>query len=446
MVSSDKHRIRSFADGCRIMVAASAVAFLMILLPLQLHAQTFSVVHSFTGGADGRIPAAGLTMDRAGNLYGTASAGGTQYCSGNGCGVVFKLSSIGGNWIFTTLYNFQQGSDGANPTARVIFGPNGNLYGTTSQGGGVGDACNALLGGCGTVFKLSPPASACKSALCPWRETVLYRFNGDDGASPGGEVVFDQSGNLYGTTAFGGTSGACNPYGTFGCGNVFELMPAQGLWTESVLYNFLADGNDGTEPFANVIFDAAGNLYGTTYAGGVYGGGAVFQLTASSTGWTENILYNQFNFPGGIRPWSGLAFDAAGNLFGTTSRGQPDQTGGTAFKLAPAGDGSWTFSTLYTFLTDDFAGRGPAAGLVMDSAGNFYGTSYTGGAYGDGFVYKMTPQGVVTSLHDFCAGGYPCTDGCAPESTVVLDASGNLYGTASVCGSHGEGVVWKIAP
>ena len=261
------------------------VLLLVLLTPQPAQAQTFKVIHTFTGGADGAWPYAGLTMDRAGNLYGTAQAGGggnlrSSGCGGSGCGTVFKLVPRGSGWVFTTLYSFQGGSDGAVPTARVIFGPDGSLYGTTSVGGA----------GYGTVFKLQPPLVACKSALCPWTETVLYRFTGgSDGANPGGgDLIFDKAGNLYGTAQYGGyEGGSCSETG--GCGVVFELTPSSSGWIYSVIHRFTG-GADGGYPYSGVISDNAGNLYGTAGGGGSSGGGTVYELIPSGSGWQEKTL------------------------------------------------------------------------------------------------------------------------------------------------------------
>ena len=164
------------------------------------------MLHTFTNGADGRDPAAGLTMNRSGNLYGTAAYGGRTNCDQeNGCGTVFKLTKVQGGWVFSTLYQFNY-SDGMAPAARVIFGPDGSLYGTTEFGGNSNPTCENLFSGCGVVFKLSPPPTTCRSTSCPWNEKVLYNFTGDDGAFPENEVAFDSTGSLYGTTQFGGTA------------------------------------------------------------------------------------------------------------------------------------------------------------------------------------------------------------------------------------------------
>jgi len=211
------------------------VILVFSLVAVPVAAQTFTVLHSFTGYGDGSLPTAGLTADGTGNFYGTATSGGT-----NNHGTVFKLSSAGSGWVVTPIYSFQAGTDGAYPQARVVFGPDGTLYGTTTFGG-------ALYG---TVFNLRPPAAACKTALCPWTETVLYRFTGgSDGAYPElGDLTFDSSGNIYGTTGGGA-----------GTSTVFKLSRSGQSWTFSVLYTFTC-GNDGCEPYSGVIFDQAGTF------------------------------------------------------------------------------------------------------------------------------------------------------------------------------------------
>jgi len=409
----------------RAATAALAIAavFALTVVTQSAQAQTFNVIHNFTGGADGAGPEAGLTMDRAGNLYGTASVGGS---SGNG--TVFRLSKKSSGWVFTPLYSFQGPPDGANPEARVVLGPDGSLYGTTYFGG----AC----GGCGTVFNLKPPTTACKTALCPWTETVLYRFSGgSDGANPGvGDLIFDQAGNLYGTTTGGGA---------YGYGTVFELVPSQGGCTEKVLYSFTG-GYDGSQPFAGLIFDKSGNLYGTTAYGSSYSAGTVFRLTPSGSGWTVNVLHVFQDQSDGSNPFGGLVFDQSGNLYGDTWHGGQD-TGGTVFKLAPS-NGSWTYSVVYNF--DGTGPYGSAASLVMDGAGNLYGTTVDDGhgPSGNGNVFELTPSGggwTYTSLYDFPGGN----DGGQPVGNVIFDANGNLYGTGYYGGDYNpNGVVWEITP
>lgn len=411
------------------------VLFLVTLMPQPAQAQTFKVIYNFTNGQDGASPDAGLTMDRAGNLYGTASAGGSDHD-----GTVYRLKRSGSNWVFNTLYSFVGGGDGVAPRSRLIFGPNGSLYGTTTYGGG-STACPT---GCGTVFSLRPPASDCKTASCDWQETVLYRFmGGNDGAHPNlAELILDGMGNLYGTTPDGGGSG-CRDCGE---GTVYKLTPSNGGWTERVLHSFTG-GADGGLPAAGVIFDQVGNLYGTTDYGGNlacnpgYGCGTVFQLTPSGSGWMEKVLYTFQGASDGASPLGGLIFDSLGNLYGSTSYNAFDFLGGgTVFELTPS-NGGWTLTTLHSFT--GFGGSEDS--LIMDTAGNLYGTTVLDGAYGNGSVFKLTPSGkgwAYTDLHDFTGG----SDGAVPFSGVTLDADGNLYGTAALGGANGDGVVWEITP
>jgi len=410
------------------------VLLLVLLTPQPAQAQTYQVLHNFTGGADGAVPEAGLTMDQAGNLYGTANTNGA-----GGWGTVFKLSHKGSAWVFNPLYSFAGGNDGAGPFDRVIFGPDGSLYGTTYYG--LGNGC-AEGHGCGTVFDLKPYLTTCRTALCGWQETVLYSFTGGgDGAHPFlGDLIFDRAGNLYGTTLYGGA---------YGQGEVFELAASNGGWTESVLYSFTG-GSDGAVPYTGLIFDNVGNLYGTTSFGGdlgcdVYneGCGTVFQLTPSGSGWTENVLYSFQNRNEGGYPWGGLIFDQAGNLYGTTVLGGTGN-GGTAFELTPSkGAVPWAFELVYGFSGD--GNYGSVGGLAMDPSGNLYGTTLEDGAYGAGSVFKLTPSSggwTYTSLHDFTGG----SDGMGPVSNVTFDVEGNLYGTAELGGAYGNGVVWEITP
>ena len=391
--------------------AALAIAFLLIVVATPAQAQTFTVLHTFTGGQDGTYLTAGVTLDQAGNLYGTADEGG-----GAGYGTVYKLRHNGSGWIFNLLYSFNGGDDGAYPGARVVFGPNGTLYGTTSGGGASSQ---------GTVFNLRPSPTVCLSALCAWTETVVYPFAvNPDGANPAyGDLIFDQAGNIFGTTGTGGNND--------GNGTVYELTPSGSGWTESVLYRF--SGNDGSNPQGGLILDNAGSLYGTTYRGGGFGGGTIFELTPSGSGWTEKVLYNFRTGTDGGAPIAGLIFDPSGNLYGATTDGGPGGAG-TVFKLTPSG-GSWTYSLLYSLAA--LSQCGPWGTLVMDGAGNLYGTTLCTGTHGFGSVFELTPSGppwTYTSLHDFTDG----SDGGRPISNVVIDpVSGNLYGTAG-------SVVWEI--
>lgn len=395
-------------------VAASAIAVLMIVAATEAQGQTFTVLHTFSG-PDGDSLEAGLTMDQAGNLYGTAYGGGnfSGVCQGVGCGVVFKMTRHGSEWVLNPLYKFS-GSDGSNPAARVLFGPDGSLYGTTVYGG----ASNA-----GIVFRLQPPPTACKAVLCLWTETVLYSFTGGaDGAYPTyGDLNFDQAGNVYGTTNSGGsTAGYCSD--NSGCGVVFELSPSRGGWTENVLHTF--QWNDGAEPYAGVIFDSAGNIYGTAAFGGTGGYGVVYELTPSGSGWTEIVLYNfDFGDDGG-GAYGGLIADSSGNLYGVNTEGG-SSGGGAAYELSPSG-GGWTFNVLYGFT----AYQGSLAKLAMDSSGNLYGTIFIGTPE----VFRLTPSDGHYNLTGFNGGA-----GDYPYGNMILDSAGNLYGTAG-------DVVFEITP
>lgn len=402
---------------------------LVLVAVLPMHAQTYTVLYNFSNGADGGAPQAALTRDSAGRLYGTTLDGGAGY------GTVFRMTNQNGSWIFSNLYKFEGNNgnnDGAGPIAKMVIGPNGSLYGTTvAGGGGSGSGC-ADFGyeGCGTVFNLQPPFSICKSITCPWHETVLLPFvTGPGGVYPFGAVAFDSHGNIYGTTQLGS-----------GLGTVYELAYSGGAWSGSTLVSFT--GTNGGEPYDTLVLDSAGNLYGTARGGGANGYGVVFELSNTGSGWQETILHS-FDDSDGAEPFGGLIFDSHGNLYGTTSSGGPGN-GGTVFELSPSG-GGWQFSLLYSFTG---AGQwGPADSLTIDSAGNLYGTAYKDGANSEGSVFELSPTGqgwVFTDLHDFSGG----SDGCNPNGGVVLDAAGNIYGTTTGCGTYPNqyGTVWKIVP
>ncbi len=399
-------------------LALTIVFVLMIVASPAAQAQTFNVLYNFTGGSDGANPHAGATMDEAGNLYGTTHGGGAGY------GTVYQLKHKGSGWTVNPLYSFTGGSDGAIPISTVVFGPDGALYSTTSFGG-IGD---------GVLFKLRPSPTACKTALCTWSENVLYTFQGgSDGINPIG-LVLDQAGNIYGTTSGGGA---------YSNGTAYELTSSGSGWTEGILHSFGA-ASDGSVPYRSVmIFDSAGNLYGTTYFGGSNNSGTVFQLMPSGTGWVENVIYSFQGGSDGRYPYAGLVFDQSGNLYGATSDGGTGG-GGTVFRLSPSG-GGWSYSLLYSITGPAGDQCGPAWTLVMDGGGDLYGTTQCDGANNLGNVFKLTPSGgswTYTSLHDFTGGG---NDGEFPLS-VILDTSGNLYGTTVVGGTKAEGVVWEITP
>ena len=404
-----------------------AVAITCALAVIGAPAQTFSVIYNFSGGADGSTPMAGLTMDRAGNLYGTANYGGNVggNCGAAGCGTVFRLTSHNANWVFTPLYAFAGGNDGANPqAANVVIGPNGSLFSTTFLGGGT---CDGNAQGCGTVFNLQPPPTTCRTSQCAWNENVLFRFSGENGSGPVGAVVFDSAGNLLGVTILGGLNHG---------GTVYQLN--SGNWQESVLshpYGY---------PGSGITLSNTGNLYGSTFSGG-NNYGSVYELVQQGSEWILTSLYKFNNASDGGYPKAGVIFDQAGNLYGATGA-SGSGNGGTVFELTPS-NGNWTYNTLYSFTGPNNGALvvGPVATLVMDNAGNLYGTTLVDGAQGYGAVFKLTPSNgtwTYTSLHDFTNG----SDGAYPYSNLVFDAQGNLYGTASAGGANGLGVVFKIAP
>jgi uncharacterized repeat protein (TIGR03803 family) len=409
----------------------------VLLAAIAAQGQTYTVLYSFNSsqGGNGYDPVAGVTLDRAGNLYGTTARGGFGTGCQPGCGVVYKLTHRGSSWLFAPLYSFHGLSDGAMPFSRPVIGPDGTLYGTTFLGG------NGCSGECGVVYNLRPPAHASPSLLTSWTQTVLYSFFGvNDGQNPGsGDLIFDSAGNLYGTTSEGG-GGFCTGQG---CGTVYELTHSHSGWSENILHAFSEVG-DGALPYGGLIFDPAGNLYGMTVAGGLHNRGMVYQLTPSGMGWSEHQVYVLDGGTTGDGPYSTPVLDQAGNLYGTACCGGPTG-GGTVFQLTHSQN--WTLNMLHTFSGQMV--QGPQSGLVMDSAGNLYGTTNQEGAYGYGSVFKLTPQNggwSFTSLHDFCVGGQTCTDGANPAGTLELDAAGNLYGTATTGGVNGGGVVFEITP
>ncbi len=403
-------------------VIAVTLIMALILAPGASAAGTYKILHRFTGGADGEDVPSGLIFDTAGNLYGTTFYGGS-----GGNGTVFELTpNSDGSWTESVLYNFTGGTDGGNPFAGVIFDQAGNLYGTTYHGGA----------GYGTVFELTPNQDG------GWTENVLYSFTGgSDGNEPVGGVIFDAVGNLHGTTTWGGAAGL---------GTVFELTPnSDGSWTESVLHSFKG-GKDGSYPDrGSLVFDAAGNLYGAAADGGkggcnvfAPGCGAIFELTPNSNGtWTEKVLHRFSGGKEGEAPEATLVFDKAGNLYGSTWIGGSHGVG-NVFELVPNADGSWKEKVLHQF---QGGSNGPMRGVIFDQAGNLYGTKFDGGTHGAGYVFELMPQANGSwkekALHQFTGKG-----GANPWAVPIFDPAGNLYGTAQAGGTGGDGVVFEITP
>jgi len=397
----------------KVFTAVTVMVIVTLVLTSGTAAATqFKVLHAFTWA---KSPTGNLTFDAAGNLYGTTSRGGTW-----GYGAVYKLApNPDGSWMASILHSFKgTPTDGRFPQARLIFDTAGNLYGTTYFGG-VDDI--------GVVFKLTPNPDE------SWTESTVYSFTGLDGVHPAAGLIFDAAGNLYGTTQGGGA---------YYWGAVFRLSPnPDGSWTESTLYSFCspADCSAGHGPSGELIFDASGNLYGTTPW---ENDGYVFKLTPNpDRTWSESTLYafcaQRYCCCNG--PSAGPIFDAAGNLYGTTPSGGT-YNAGTVYKLAPNPDGSWTESVLHSFTGAD--GAYPYAGLIFDAGGNLYGTTQQGGCAGYGVVFKLTPASSgwrETVLHDFLGVGK------YPYAGLTMDVAGNLYGTASA-GRNNYGIVFEITP
>ena len=401
--------------------ATTAVWTLAIVLVLTLaagaaQAQSFQVIHTFSG-PDGAQPNAGLTLDRAGRLYGTVRTG----HSGSNWGGAYWLRRLGTGWIFSTLYIF----DGTLED-RVVFGPQGLLYGASP---------NNLSGfPYGYLFSLRPAVNACTTALCTWNFTWIYGFTGNaDGGTPRyGDLIFDQAGNMYGTGSLGGDANSD--------GVVFEATGSGSNWTEHAIYTF-AGSPDGSHPFAGVIFDNSGNLLGTTTAGGSSGNGTIFKLTPSGGNWTEQVIYNFSGGADGGYPVGGLIPDGMGNFYGTTASGGTNG-GGTVFELSPNGSG-WNVNTLYSFT--GAAQCGPWGPVTFDTAGSLYGTTRCDGTTQAGSVFKLTNSGsgwTYTSLYDFTGGN----DGKFPYGNVTFDSTGDIFGTASIGGQHNAGTIWEITP
>ena len=335
-----------------------------------------TVLYSFTGGSDGKNPYGGVTRDSKGDLYGTTVSGGSGgTCSGDGCGVVFRLSKSDKRWVETVMYNFTGGKDGFGPGGAVVFDGDGNLYGTTPDGGNLQE-CNGL--GCGVVYQISPAHGG------GWKQTVLHTFTGGADGAVGslGPLLVDKTGNVFGVAEVGGDP-SCQ------CGTVFELTVVNGKWKFMRLDAFKGTPQSGF-PYGGVIADSKGNLYGTTYYGGTDGAGSVFKLTKSGDKFTESVLYSFTGGADGGSPTTTLMFDAKGNLYGTTSAGGDGNGDGVVFKLTPKSGGKWTESVAHQFGRSG-DGANPYYGLVSDKAGVLFGTTAIGGGSGQGVVFQIRP-------------------------------------------------------
>jgi uncharacterized repeat protein (TIGR03803 family) len=400
------------ADCRATVVSFTLVTLMVVFLSLAVvsqpaQSQTYKIIHNFTNkGNDGATPYGGPILDAKGNLYGTTYLGGS---TGNGS--VYRLSPSGSSWKYTSLYSFKFLPDGSGPAfGSLAMSPDGSLFGTTEGGGYFG-----------TDFEI---------CSCKGREVEIHQFGqGTDGAQPIGGVVLDSAGNLYGTTSLGGT---------YGNGTVFVETRSGNTWTESVIYNFTG-GKDGTNPPAGVTLDADGNLYGTTSFGGARGVGVVYKLSHHGSGWKQTVLHTFRGQRDGQYPVGGVVLDQAGNVYGTTFDGGVNG-GGTVYELSPSGKG-WTFTTLYSF-TGTYGG--PYNKLTLAN-GNIYGFTEAEGANGLGSIFKLAPAKggwTFTDLYDFVGG----SEGAQPYGSVAVDSDGNVFGTANIGGSENQGVVFEITP
>ncbi len=400
-------RSRSPGIACSVNNGSGVVAASNVVsVSVSCTAGTFTILHDFgTDPTKGANPRGTLIMDELGNLYGTAATHGT-----NGNGTVFKISAEG---ILSVLHAFRaHPTDGDFPGAGLIMDGAGNLYGTTVHGGEHEQ---------GTIYKISAAGE----------QSILHSFSGPDGRHPRGALLMDGEGNLYGTANDGGAR--C-------CGTAFKLG-ADG--TMSVLHSFARGGIDGGHPQAELTMDSQGNLFGTTSAGGVGGSdfGTVFKLSADGT---AGVFYSFSGFDG-VGPHGGLVIDSAGNLYGTaTGAGGGGWTSsGAIFRISPTGMGTVLHYFIGGFRPEIIDGGFPSAELLLDgNTGNLYGTTVRGGDHDLGTVFEVSTTGILNILHSFT--GSERGGGNSPYGGLILDSAGNLYGTTAVGGTDNMGIVFKI--
>lgn len=429
---------------------ASSVLLVLLLIPISMGVAfaasmtsgppkkpKFTTIYNF-GGLDGAIPFGRLIQDKRGNLFGVTEKGGPQgQCEGTGCGTVFELfPHSDGRWTEKILHYFGvERNDGRYPSGQLIFDTRGNLFGAAASGG--------TSQNFGMIFKLS------RSAQGRWIEEAIYNFTGgDDGGFPG-ELLMDASGNLYGTTS---------TRGRYDLGTVWELSPrSQGTWTLTLLQTM--NGLNGTNPGAGLNFDSLGNIWGTTYLGGAFGEGTVFELTPNgSGGWTYQVIHDFIGKDGIGPPVGRLVFGKHGHVFGMTEYGGGDNCRergrlgcGTIFGLIPARGGGYTFIEVYQFgATDRLDGFFPEGGLRFDQAGHLYGTASIGGSgrcegdpgHGCGIVFELVHKDgswEETVIHNFDK-----RDGEYPATGLKSDRRGRLHGTTLYGGPHQLGTIYEI--
>ena len=382
------------------------------------------VLYTFTGGSDGYGPNSPLIFDNAGNLYGTTVIGGA-----NGNGTVLELKPSGSGWTESVLYSFGEASDGIIPIGPVLLDKKGNLYGLTQQGGPPGY---------GTAFELSPNSNG------GWTKTTIHAFaGGSDGTFPYGGLVPDSKGNLYGFTVSGG-SGPCQ-YDGPGCGTIFELKRSHDSWREVVLFSF--PGGDGGQLPQGLTPDEAGNFFGTTSQGGRGDAGIVFKLSRSAGGWAETVLHAFTGDGDGSSPSGSVALDPAGDLYGTASEGSGGGCSygcGLVYELKPIAKDKWKELVLHKFKFNRHDGWSPYASLIFDPAGNLFGTTASGGAYGLGIVFELMQdfdgKWRESIIQDFTGAN----NGYGP-GTLVFGQDGYLYGSAAG-GAFSAGLVFQLSP
>lgn len=408
---------------------AGAIIALVLAAVMQGKAQQETVLHNFPSSKDdGANNYGSLVRDAAGNLYGATTSGGSY-----GVGTVYMLSPrADGGWSETILHEFNNNGDGYLPYAGVALDAAGNIYGTTCFGGAFD---------LGTVYEISSNAKGARHVK------ILHSFRGSgvDGECPYAGVVLGASGSLYGTTTEGGENYE---------GTVFQMTPMpDGTWDEKIVHNFPAAcciDVDGNTPHGGLTFDSAGNLYGTTVVGGSDGGGVVFELLQTPTGWEEKILHSfSNNGVDGLHPYAGVTLDSRGNLFGATIEGGDcaEFDCGTVFELIPTADGPWREGIIHNFTPGQNSDGGTAyGGVVFDAAGNLYGTTSYAGTYNGGVVFELTPRGEGWSETILYAFDLEVIDGTGPTAAVVLDGEGHVYGTTLTGGREGGGFAFEITP
>jgi uncharacterized repeat protein (TIGR03803 family) len=430
-------------DGWFPRPASRLLVIVLSFLTLAGHASAEwreKVLYSFQGGVDaGSVPAGGVVFDRQGNLYGVTSDGGGVY-------QLAPPAKKGGAWTESVLYVFKGNTegDGATPEGGLVIDGTGNLYGTTAYGGTGNCVLLGILVGCGTVYELSPPAH--KGG--PWTETVLYSLpTAKQGYFPWGDLVFDGAGNLYGATQFGGGYGTtCDAYYKY-CGAVFELSPPKkkgGKWTEKVLHGFKS-GKDGAAPNGGLVLDSKGAIYGTTFGGGdetgecgAGGCGTAFVLkppTQKGGAWAEKVLY-RFSVQDGAAPAAGLIFGRNGDLYGTAYAGGTSGNGVVFALAAPKGGrGPWKEAVLYRFGGGN-DGENPVAGLTLDGNGNLYGATGYGNVF-SGTVFRLKPPSLIGGSWTFSMlyGFTRSPDGALPSANLIFDKYGKLYSTTQKVGT-----------